>query len=88
MDPRITELTYKALVLVLVVSLPPIIVASLVAVAVSVIQAVTQIQDQTISFAFKLISVIITLIFTVRWLGGQVLIYAANIFDNIPYFVQ
>ncbi|WP_419658333.1 type III secretion system protein, YscS/HrpO family [Desulfosarcina variabilis str. Montpellier] len=88
MDARIAELTYKALILVLVVSLPPIIVASLVAVAVSVIQAVTQIQDQTISFAFKLISVTITLIFTVRWLGGQVLIFAANIFDNIPYFVQ
>lgn len=88
MDPRITELTYKALVLVLIVSLPPIIMASLVAVAVSVIQAVTQIQDQTISFAFKLISVIITLIFTVRWLGGQLIIFAAGIFDSIPYFVQ
>ena len=88
MDPRITELTYKALVLVLIVSLPPIIMASLVALAVSVIQAVTQIQDQTISFAFKLITVIITLIFTVRWLGGQLLIFAAGIFDNIPYFTQ
>lgn len=88
MDPRITELTYKALVLVLVVSLPPIIMASLVALAVSVIQAVTQIQDQSISFAFKLITVIITLIFTIRWLGGQLLIFASGIFDSIPYFAK
>jgi type III secretion protein S len=86
MDPRMTTLIYKALVLVLIVSLPPIIMASLVAIAVSVIQAVTQIQDQTISFAVKLISVIITLIVTVRWLGGQVLIFATNIFNSIPYF--
>ena len=88
MDPVITELTYKALMLVLILSLPPIIMASLVAIAVSIVQAVTQIQDQTISFAFKLIIVIVTLIFTIRWLGGQLFIFSNGIFDSIQYYAQ
>jgi type III secretion protein S len=88
MDPIITELTYKALILVLILSLPPIIMASLIAVAVSIIQAVTQIQDQTITFAFKLIVVIVSLIFTVRWLGGQLFIFSVGIFDSIKYYAQ
>jgi type III secretion HrpO family protein len=88
MDPKLTELTYKALMLVLILSLPPIIMASIVAVAVSIIQAVTQIQDQTISLAFKLIAVIVTIIATVRWLGGQLLLFSAGIFDNISSLVQ
>jgi type III secretion protein S len=62
--------------------------ASIVAVAVSILQAVTQIQDQTISLGFKLIAVIITIIVTVRWLGGQLLLFSASIFDNISGLVQ
>lgn len=88
MDPKLTELTYKALMLVLILSLPPIIMASIVAVAVSIVQAVTQIQDQTISLAFKLIAVIVTIIATVRWLGGQLLLFSSGIFDNISSLVQ
>jgi type III secretion protein S len=88
MDPRITEFTYKAMILVLIVSLPPIIMASIVAVTVSIVQSVTQIQDQTISFTFKLITVIITLILTVRWLGGQLFIFASAVFDSIPYIAR
>ena len=87
-DPFLTDLTYKALILVLVLSLPPIIMAALVGIVVSLLQAVTQVQDQTISFGFKLIAVMITLILTVRWLGGQILVYGLNIFDRIPTFLK
>ncbi len=50
-----------ALYLILWLSLPVIIVASVVGLLVSLIQALTQIQDQTLSFGFKLIATIITL---------------------------
>lgn len=83
LDPILTDLTHKALLLVLLLSLPPIITAAVVGVMVSLVQAVTQIQDQTLSFAFRLVAVIITLIVTVQWLGQQVLIFASNIFENI-----
>jgi type III secretion protein S len=87
LDPILTDLTHKALVLVLLLSLPPIVVAALVGILVSLVQAVTQIQDQTLSFAFRLVAVIITLMVTVRWLGQQVLVFTANIFENIITYI-
>jgi type III secretion protein S len=87
LDPILTDLTHKALVLVLLLSLPPIVVAALVGILVSLVQAVTQIQDQTLSFAFRLVAVIITLMVTVNWLGQQVLVFTSNIFENIIAYI-
>jgi type III secretion protein S len=87
LDPILTDLTHKALVLVLLLSLPPIVVAAVVGILVSLVQAVTQIQDQTLSFAFRLVAVIITLMVTVSWLGQQVLVFTTNIFENIITYI-
>jgi type III secretion protein S len=87
LDPILTDLTHKALVLILLLSLPPIITAAVVGVLISLVQAVTQIQDQTLSFAFRLIAVVVTLLITARWLGGQVVIFTADIFDRIISYV-
>ena len=67
MDPILTDLTYKAMMMILYLSLPPIVMAALVGVIVGLVQALTQIQDQTISFAFKLIAIRITLILGFRY---------------------
>ena len=65
----------KTLVLVLVLSLPVIGVAALFGLIVGLFQGVTQIQDQTLAFAVKIISVVLTLIFTFKWSGGQLLLF-------------
>ena len=87
LDPVLTDLTHKALMLVLLLSLPPIVTAAVVGVLVSLVQAVTQIQDQTLSFAFRLVAVIITLLITVRWLGEQVFVFTVNILDRIIVYI-
>lgn len=87
LDPVLTDLTHKALMLVLLLSLPPIVIAAVVGVVVSLVQAVTQIQDQTLSFAFRLVAVIITLLVTVRWLGEQVFVFTTNILDRIIAYI-
>jgi len=87
-DSQILYLTSRALVLVLMLSGPPIIVASVVGVAVSLIQALTQIQEQTLSFAIKLIAVVITIFATSGWLGGMIFEYSVAIFDTFPQLVR
>ncbi|WP_018692216.1 type III secretion system export apparatus subunit SctS [Algicola sagamiensis] len=82
-EAEIIHLTEKALLLVLVLSLPPIIAASAVGTLVSLIQALTQIQEQTLSFAIKLIAVTITIFLTARWLGVELYNYSEIIFDQI-----
>lgn len=66
----LTSVVVKALLLTLWLSMPTILVASVVGVLFSLIQALTQIQEQTLSFGVKLIFVGITIFLTSRWMGG------------------
>ena len=81
---EVTAINYavQALYLVLMLSLPPIVVASVVGIIFSLIQAITQLQEQTLSFGVKLIAVIATLFLMGGWLSGQILRYATEIFNN------
>ncbi len=76
---------HQGLLLVLVLSMPTIVVASVVGVAFSLLQALTQIQEQTLSFAVKLISVSVTLMLSARWIGIEIFNYTAMLFDSFPY---
>lgn len=72
----------RALFLVLWLSMPPIAVAAIVGTLFSLFQALTQIQEQTLSFAVKLLAVGITLMLTARWIGGELYLYTLGIFEN------
>jgi type III secretion protein S len=73
----------QGLMLVMVLSMPTIAVASIVGVLFSLLQALTQIQEQTLSFAVKLISVGIVLVLTAGWMGGEIYNYTVALFDGI-----
>lgn len=74
----------KAMYLTLRLSLPTIIVASVVGTLFSLFQALTQIQEQTLSFAIKLVAVMATLALTARWVGGELYNYTMMVLDLIP----
>ncbi|MDY0273948.1 MAG: type III secretion system export apparatus subunit SctS [Desulfomicrobium sp.] len=82
MEPTALNYAVQALYLVLMLSLPPIVVASVVGITFSLIQAITQLQEQTLSFGVKLIAVIVTLFLMGGWLGGELLRYSMEIFNN------
>nr|MBF0685028.1 type III secretion system export apparatus subunit SctS [Pseudomonas sp.] len=71
----------QALYLTLWLSLPPIVVAAVVGTLFSLFQALTQIQEQTLSFAIKLIAVFATLIVSAPWIGGELYNYTISVFD-------
>ena len=73
----------RALLLVLMLSLPPIVVAALVGIVIGLVQALTQIQEQTISFAFKLASIVLVIFLAAGWIGSELLGYAAESFNKI-----
>jgi type III secretion protein S len=76
------ELAIQLCYLVLLLSMPAIVVASLTGILVSLFQAITQLQEQTLSFGVKLASVIITILFTANWLGGELISFSKGIFDS------
>ena len=63
----------QGMLLVVVLSAPPLIVAVLVGVLTSLVQALMQIQDQTLPFGIKLVAVGVTLILTGRWIGVELI---------------
>ena len=81
---QILDHTIKAVYLVLMLSMAPIVVATLVGLLVSLLQALTQIQEQTLGFAVKLIAVTITMLLTARWMGAELLAYCIALFEVFP----
>jgi type III secretion HrpO family protein len=74
----------QCLILVLRLSLVPIIVATVIGIIVSLLQALTQIQEQTLGFAVKLIAISLTIMFSASWMGAQMLLYTQDIFMRFP----
>lgn len=79
---EIYQLTYQALLLILLLSGPPILISTLLGLVVAIFQAATQIQEQTLSFMVKLIAVILTLFIMGGWLAAQIMQFTNNIFVN------
>ncbi|WJV68840.1 type III secretion system export apparatus subunit SctS [Pectobacteriaceae bacterium CE70] len=75
----------QAMVLVVMLSAPPLLAAVMVGVLVSLIQAVMQLQDQTLPFAVKLVSVGLVLAMTGRWIGSELIQLSVTAFSMIEH---
>lgn len=84
---QLTYITQEALLLVLVASGPPIVLSLMAGFAISVFQAATQIQEQTLSFAPKLVIVFGVLGLAGPWIGTQMLRFTFHIFDRFPAII-
>lgn len=81
---QVIQLAYQGLLLILILSAPPILVSLFFGILVAIFQAATQIQEQTLSFTIKLVAVTLTLMFLGGWLGAQIMSFATNIFTHFP----
>ncbi|MCB1081629.1 MAG: type III secretion system export apparatus subunit SctS [Chlamydiia bacterium] len=81
-DSEIYQLSYQALLLILILSGPPILISMTFGLFVAIFQAATQIQEQTLSFTVKLVAVIMTIILMGGFLSGQIMQFANTIFQN------
>lgn len=78
----IYQYSYESLLLILIISGPPILFASIIGIFVAIFQAATQIQEQTLSFAIKMVAVMATVILMGGWLTGLITQFASQIFQN------
>jgi len=81
---HVIQLAYEGLLLILILSAPPILVSMFFGILVAIFQAATQIQEQTLSFTIKLVAVTLTLMFLGGWLGGRIMSFATGIFVHFP----
>lgn len=84
----IVSLMNKALMIVLMLSAPALIIAILIGVGVGLLQALTQIQDQTLPQAIKLVAVLCSLIFVMPLLAGQVSSLTDQLLTGFPLWTR
>ncbi|UZP66226.1 flagellar biosynthesis protein FliQ [Desulfovibrio mangrovi] len=78
----------QSIELALMLALPMLGVGLAVGVFVSVIQAATQIQEMTLSFIPKIVSIFLALLFSFPWLMDQMVSFTRDVFINIPNYVR
>jgi len=74
-----SELIRHTLMVALIISAPMLLIGLAVGVIVSLLQAVTQIQEQTLSFVPKIIAMVIAAIVLMPWMGQRLVIYAQQL---------
>lgn len=86
MESFILQLTREALFLVVIVSAPPLLASLFVGLMISIFQATTQIQEQTLTFVPKLLAVFLSLAIAGPWIGAQLIRFTQLLFEGFPQF--
>ncbi|AFI28321.1 biosynthetic protein [Bacillus subtilis] len=76
----------KAVYVTLMISGPLLAIALLVGLIVSIFQATTQIQEQTLAFIPKIVAVLLALIFFGPWMLSTILSFTTELFSNLNRF--
>ena len=79
-----TDLIRHTLLVALIVSAPMLVIGLAVGIVVSLLQAVTQIQEQTLSFVPKIVAMVAAAIILMPWMGQRLLEYSAAMFSGGP----
>jgi flagellar biosynthetic protein FliQ len=82
------DLTRAAFVVAVKVSLPLLLAGLVVGVIVSVLQAATSIQEQTLSFIPKILAVVVTAYILMQWMMTVVLEYTRQVFEQMPWYFK
>lgn len=82
------QVIYSGVLITLLVSLPSVGIGLLVGFAISLFQAVTQIQEQTLTFVPKVLAVLGMIAVTSPWMISMLLDFTMSLWANIPAMVK
>ena len=83
----VLELTMTAIELGMKIALPILLVGLAVGLIISVFQAITQIQEQTLTFIPKIVATVAVMVIGGPWMLDQLLQYTAELWLSIPDMV-
>lgn len=87
-DTFLISIAKESLLTALKVSAPVLIVSMLVGLLVSILQAVTQIQEQTLTFVPKMIAIVIVFLILGPWMVRTLVNFTEYMINNIIYVVK
>ncbi len=78
----------EAMKITMLLSMPLLIVSLIAGLVVSIFQAVTQIQEMTLTFIPKIIATAVALIFLAPWMTKLMVNYVVQLYSNIPILIK
>ena len=83
----VISIAERAIFIVLIISGPLLLVALVSGLIVSIFQATTSIQEQTLAFVPKIVAVLVALIFFGAWMLSQITSYVHDILNNLVRYI-
>jgi len=83
----VLSLAQKGIITILLVTGPLLILALAVGLLVSIFQATTQIQEQTLAFVPKIVAVLAGLVFFGPWMLSKMIEFTSEVYNNLNKFV-
>jgi flagellar biosynthesis protein FliQ len=83
----VISIVTQAMEVGLKVALPILLVGLVVGLVISIFQAVTQIQEQTLSFIPKVLGLVVVIVIAGPWMLGQILTWTQELYASIPSLV-
>ncbi|QCI23650.1 flagellar biosynthetic protein FliQ [Buchnera aphidicola (Macrosiphoniella sanborni)] len=84
----VMELFHNAMKVSLIIASPLLLAALISGLIISILQAATQVNEQTLSFIPKIIAILGTIVILGPWMLGVMLDYMHNLFNNIPLTIK
>ena len=85
---EIYQLTYQALLLILLLSGPPIFISMILGLLVAIFQAATQIQEQTLTFVPKMAAVVVILALLGPLGMAQLITFTKILLERFPEMIH
>lgn len=73
---------------VLIIASPILIIAMLVGLIISILQATTSIQEQTLTFVPKIAAILLALLFFGPWMASVLIVFTESLMNQIPMMVR
>ena len=87
-DSFVVSIGNQAITTALTVAAPVLIVSMVVGLIISIFQAVTQIQEQTLTFVPKLLAIVVVFIILGPWMLQTIIEFIQTMLNNISYVVK
>jgi flagellar biosynthetic protein FliQ len=84
----VVEFAKQAITLTIELSMPMLGLGLIAGLIVSVFQAVTQVQEMTLTFVPKIIAVFLGLLFAAPWMLDELTSFTIRIIENIPMYIR
>lgn len=83
----VIKLAEQSIYMIIIISAPMLLIALAVGLIVSVFQAMTQIQEQTLAFIPKILAVFLSLVIFGPWMLTLLLDYTRDLFQQLPQLI-